>query len=95
MQITKKEIEHVAKLARISFSEEEKEKFTNEFSGILEFVDKLNEINTDGIEPTAHVLPVQNVFREDIIEQSMDRDKALQNAPSKEAGCFSVPKVVE
>lgn len=95
MQITKKEIEHVAKLARINFSEEEKEKFTNEFSGIIEFVNKLNEINTDGIEPTAHVLPIQNVFREDIVQESMDRDKVLQNAPLKEAGCFSVPKVVE
>ena len=95
MEISKKEIEHVAKLARINFTEQEIEKFSKELSDIVGFVNKLNEVDTEGIPLTAHVLPINNVFRDDIVQESLERDKILQNAPSKEAGCFSVPKVVE
>lgn len=95
MSITKADIEYVAKLARLNFTEEEKDKFTHDMQGIIGFVDKLNELDTTGIEPTAHVLPIHNVFREDCVEQSMDRDKILQNAPQKKDGAFLVPKVVE
>lgn len=95
MQITKQEIEHVAKLARLNLSEEDKEKFTQEMGAIIGFVDKLNELDTTGIEPTAHILPIHNVFREDQVRPSFDRDKLLQNAPQKKDECILVPKVVE
>lgn len=95
MQVSKQEIEHVAKLARLNLTEQEKDKFSNEMSGIITFVDKLNELDTTGVEPTAHVIPIQNVFREDNIEPSYNREKILQNAPSQKEGCFLVPKVVE
>ncbi|RCX16588.1 aspartyl/glutamyl-tRNA(Asn/Gln) amidotransferase subunit C [Anaerobacterium chartisolvens] len=95
MKITKETIEHVANLARLNLSEQEKEKLTLEMASIISYVDKLNELDTEGIQPTSHVLPVQNVFREDICSQSFDRDTILSNAPSSEDGCFKVPKVVE
>jgi aspartyl-tRNA(Asn)/glutamyl-tRNA(Gln) amidotransferase subunit C len=64
-------------------------------ASILEYVDKLNELDTSNVEPTSHVMPVKNVFREDRTENSYDREKILANAPSTEDGCFKVPKVVE
>jgi aspartyl-tRNA(Asn)/glutamyl-tRNA(Gln) amidotransferase subunit C len=95
MKVTKETIEHVANLARLNFSDVEKEKLTIEMANILAHVDKLNELDTRNVEPTSHVLPVKNVFREDFIEKSYDREKILANAPSHEDGCFKVPKVVE
>lgn len=95
MQITKKDIEHVAKLSRLNFTEEEIEKFTSDMTSIIGFVDKLNELDTTNVEPTAHVIPINNVFREDVIKPSFDREKILQNAPSEKDGCFLVPKIVE
>jgi aspartyl-tRNA(Asn)/glutamyl-tRNA(Gln) amidotransferase subunit C len=95
MKITKETIEHVANLARLNLTELEKEKLTTEMESIISYVDKLNELDTTGIEPSSHVLPIQNVFREDIIIDSYDREKILANAPQKEDGCFKVPKVVE
>jgi len=95
MELTKKEVLHIANLARLSFSDEEIEKFTKDLISIVHFADKLNELDTTDIEPTAHTLPIQNVFRKDEARPSFDRDKMLQNAPTKDAGCYSVPKVVE
>ncbi len=95
MKITKEQVEHVASLARLNLSEEEKERFTREMEDIIAFADKLNELDTEGVMPTAHVIPIQNVFREDVIKPSFDREKILQNAPAKEDGCFKVPKIVE
>lgn len=95
MQITKSDIEHVAKLARLNLTEDEKEKYTKEMGAIIGFVDKLNELDTTGIQPTAHILPIQNVFREDDVKPSFDREKLFQNAPQKKDGCILVPKVVE
>ena len=95
MSITTDDIEYVLKLARLRLTEEEKQKLIKQMGDVIGFVDKLNEIDTTGIEPTAHVLPIHNVFREDIVQQSFDRDKILQNASSKKDGCFLVPKVVE
>lgn len=95
MAITKKEVEHVAKLARLKFSDEELDKFSMQLDEILEYVNKLNELDTENVEPTAHIVPIHNVLREDEIKPSMDRDKILMNAPDKENGCFKVPKVIE
>jgi aspartyl-tRNA(Asn)/glutamyl-tRNA(Gln) amidotransferase subunit C len=95
MKITKETIEHVANLARLNLTETEKDKLTLEMGSILSWVDKLNELDTSNIKPLSHVLPLQNVFREDVARESYDREKILQNAPSHEDGCFKVPKVVE
>jgi len=93
--ITKKDVEYVAGLARLEFTEEEKEMYTKTLNDILEHAEKLKQVNTDGVPPTAHILPVKNVFRIDEVRPSMDRDKILQNAPDKDEGCFRVPKVIE
>ena len=95
MKITRETINHVANLARLNLTEQEKEKMTNEMGNILSYVDKLNELDTADVEPTVHVIPVKNVFRDDTVHPSYDRDKILANAPSKENGRFKVPKVVE
>ena len=92
MKITKDIIEHVANLARLNLTETEKDKLTVEIAEIIAYFDKLNELDTTGIEPTSHVLPIKNVFREDKVEKSYDRDKILRNAPSQDDGCFKVPR---
>ncbi|HEX9060417.1 MAG TPA: Asp-tRNA(Asn)/Glu-tRNA(Gln) amidotransferase subunit GatC [Clostridia bacterium] len=95
MDITKETIEHVAGLARLNLTPEEKETLTKEMAGIISYVDKLNELDTSNIQPTSHVLPIRNVFREDVSGESYDREVILSNAPAKDDGCFKVPKVVE
>lgn len=95
MKISKKDVEYVAKLARLKLSEEEKEKFTNQLDQILKYVDKLNELDTEKVKPTSHVLPLKNVFRKDKVGKSLKVEKALENAPEKARGFFKVPKVIE
>lgn len=95
MKITVDEVKHVAKLARLYLSEEETEQMTADMGGIIDFADQLNELSTDGVEPSAHAVPVQNVFREDELLGSFDREKLLQNAPQRDEGCYLVPRVVE
>ncbi|MBA1336671.1 MAG: Aspartyl/glutamyl-tRNA(Asn/Gln) amidotransferase subunit C [Firmicutes bacterium] len=93
--ITRKDVEYVAELARLEFSEEDKENFTKTLNDILKYAEKLNEVDTEEVPPTAHILSVKNVFREDRVRPSMDRDKILQNAPDSDKGCFRVPRVIE
>jgi len=95
MKITKDMVEYVANLARLNLTEQEKERLTEDMAEILAYVDKLNELDTSGVEPTSHVMPIYNVLREDVVKESYDREIILENAPSKEDGCFKVPKVVE
>lgn len=95
MKITKETIEHVANLARLNLSEEEKSTLALDMEQIISYVDKLNELDTSQVEPTNHVIPISNVFREDKSEASYPREKILANAPSSENGCFKVPKIVE
>jgi len=95
MKISNEEVKHIAKLAKLSLTEEEVEKFSNELGQIATFVEQLNEVDTSGAKPTAHVVDKQNVFRKDEKKESFPREQILKNAPSKEAGCISVPKVVE
>lgn len=95
MKITKEQVEHVANLARLNLTEEEKEQMTTDMEAIIEFANRINEIDIDNIDPTAHIVPVNNVFREDEVNPSFSRDELLSNAPNKENGCFSVPRIVE
>lgn len=91
--ITKKEVEHTAKLARLTLSEEEKERYTEQLSRILDYFNQLNEVNTENVEPMIHVLPLRNVMREDYVNRSNNRDEILKNAPLEENGFFRVPKI--
>ncbi|AJY73838.1 Asp-tRNA(Asn)/Glu-tRNA(Gln) amidotransferase subunit GatC [Paenibacillus beijingensis] len=95
MSITLQDVEHVAGLARLDLSEEEKDIFTGQLNAILKYVEKLSELDTDGIEPTSHVLPIANVMREDEVKPSIDVEKALLNAPDDEDGQFKVPAVLD
>lgn len=95
MKISKLKVKQVADLAKLNFSEQEIEKITKEMESLVSYVDKLNELNTSGITPREHILPIKNVFREDVTKKSFMRKKILENAPSSEKGCFRVPKTVE
>ena len=89
------EIDHVALLARLELTDEEKKLFSKQVGSIIEYVDKLNELDIGDVEPTAHVLPIKNVFREDELRDSLPREEALQNAPRKSDGFYRVPKIIE
>ncbi|MFQ6091590.1 MAG: Asp-tRNA(Asn)/Glu-tRNA(Gln) amidotransferase subunit GatC [bacterium] len=95
MAVAKRDVEKVAKLARLQFSEEEKEKLVAQLNRILKYMEKLNELDTTDVEPTTHVVPLKNVFRQDVVKPSLPREKALANAPAKEDGFFKVPKVID
>ena len=95
MEITKQEVEKVARLARLEITPAENEAFAKQLSQILTHVEKLKQYDTKGIEPTATVLGQVNVFREDVVRPSLPVDKALSNAPEREADGFSVPKIIE
>lgn len=92
--ITKKEVEYAAALAKLDLTQQERDRFAAEFSGILEHVKRLDRVNTDSVPPTIYVMPQRNVFREDVVEPSMDREKVLSNAPDRHRGCFRVPRVI-
>jgi len=95
MSITIKDVEHVANLARLDLSDAEKEQFAGQLNAILKYAEKLNQLDTDGIEPTSHVLPLANVMREDEVKPSWPVEKVLLNAPEEEDGQFRVPAVLE
>jgi aspartyl-tRNA(Asn)/glutamyl-tRNA(Gln) amidotransferase subunit C len=88
-------VDHVAKLARLGLNEEDKKKFGEQLSSILNYVEKLNELKTDNVSPTAHVFKKENVLREDIVKPFKDTDKILNNAPDKEDRFFKVKKIIE
>ena len=92
--ISKQDVDHVALLARLELTEEEKELYTQQLNKILNAAKALQEVDTDNIPPTAHVLPIQNVFREDRVGKSIDPEKALDIAPEREESFFKVPKIV-
>lgn len=92
--ITKQDVEHVALLARLELSEEEKEIYTKQLNDILNHAKDLERINTDDVPPTAHVLPIKNVFREDEVGEHLPNEKAVANAPEAEGSFIKVPKIV-
>ena len=95
MKITKEEILHVASLARLKFSEADAEKLTNDMANIIAFADKLGELDTSDIVPTAHAIPIETAFRADEVKPSFERREILKNAPDFDEEGFIVPKVVE
>mgnify|MGYP001432872435 FL=1 len=94
MAVTKKDVEKIAELARLKFSEEELENFTPQMNEILSYMDKLNELNTDNVKPLSHPVEQTNIFREDELKPSIPTEEALKNAPSKDEHHFKVPKVI-
>jgi aspartyl-tRNA(Asn)/glutamyl-tRNA(Gln) amidotransferase subunit C len=93
--ITRKDVEYVAALSRIDLDEAEKERFTHQLAKIVEYVDKLNELDVSGVEPMSHAVDLRNVMREDTPRPSLGRDDALANAPARQDGFFKVPRVIE
>ena len=94
-QLTLDEVARVAFLARLELSETETLRLTTELNGILGQFERLQELDTDGIAPTSHSLPLQNVFRDDEIRPSLSREAATANAPEKRDGNFIVPQIME
>ncbi len=92
--ISKDEIKHIAFLSRLEFGTEELEKFTDQFNQILKFFEQLQEIDTSSIEPLTHPLPLTNVFREDVVGESLEIEDVLKNAPQPINREFGVPKIV-
>ncbi|RIX47275.1 Asp-tRNA(Asn)/Glu-tRNA(Gln) amidotransferase subunit GatC [Paenibacillus nanensis] len=95
MSITLKDVEHVANLARLALTDAEKAQFTDQLNAILKYAEKLNELDTDNVEPTTHVLPITNVLRDDECRESLPIEKVLLNAPDEEDGQIKVPAVLE
>lgn len=93
--ISDETIEYVGILAKLELSDEEKEQAKKDIGRMLDYVDKLNELDTSDVEPMSHVFPVHNVFREDVVTNGDDRDNMLKNAPDVKDGSWKVPKTVE
>lgn len=94
MAVTKKDVEKIADLARLKFSDDELENFTPQMNEILSYMDKLNELDTENIKPLSHPVEQSNVFREDELKDSISTEDALKNAPDKTEQHFKVPKVI-
>ncbi|HZY09920.1 MAG TPA: Asp-tRNA(Asn)/Glu-tRNA(Gln) amidotransferase subunit GatC, partial [Bacteroidota bacterium] len=88
------EVKHVAQLAHLQFSEDELKKLSHQLNDILEYIQKLNELDTTTIEPLSQVMELNNVFREDVVKPSYPREEMLQNAPRRTEKFFKVPKVI-
>jgi len=95
MSISREEIKHIANLSRIIVSDSELDKYAETLSNIVDMANEISKLNTDDVKPTAHILESVNVFRKDEVKPSFSREKILENAPTKESGCISLPKVVE
>ncbi|MCL6098325.1 MAG: Asp-tRNA(Asn)/Glu-tRNA(Gln) amidotransferase subunit GatC [Bacteroidetes bacterium] len=94
MAVTKKDVEYIAALARLKFNDAELENYTHQLNDILKYVEKLNELNTDDVEPLSHPVENANVFREDKLKPSISTEEALKNAPNRTDEFFKVPKVI-
>jgi len=93
--ITREQVEYVAHLARLALTPEEAERFTGQLDRILASFEKLGELDTEGVEPTRHAIPIVNAFRDDRKRPSCEADKALTNAPDKHESYFKVPRIIE
>ena len=94
-KIDEAQVRRVAQLSRLELSDDEVSQFSTQLSAIVEYIEKLNELDTDGVEPLAHCLPVHNVLREDVLRPSLSNDAALANAPEREDEYFKVPKILD
>lgn len=95
MKITREDLKNVAVLSRLAIAEDKADGYIAQMDAILSYMDNLSEINTDAVKPTTYALPMENVFRKDVVKPSLDRELALSNAPLKEGGYFKVPRVLE
>lgn len=95
MALTKQDVARVAHLARLELSDDMAEKMTAQLSAVLGYIAKLDELNTDGVEPLSHPGALHGVFRDDEPAPSLERSEALKNAPEQADGCFRVPRVIE
>lgn len=94
-RITPEDVRHVARLARLALSDEELVRMRAEMSAILDYMDKLRSLDTAGVEPTSHAVPLRNVMREDEPVPSQPREDMLANAPDRDGDTFRVPRIIE
>ena len=94
-KITLEEVEHVARLARLDLSPEEKERMRSQLDAILTYIDKLRQVDTENVEPTSHAIPMVNVMREDEVRPCFPLGDMLANAPERDGDLFRVPKIIE
>ncbi|MBS4534714.1 Asp-tRNA(Asn)/Glu-tRNA(Gln) amidotransferase subunit GatC [Clostridium sp. D2Q-14] len=96
MSVSKEQVKHVAKLSRLEFDEKSMEDFTKKFSSVINYVDKLKKVDTDGVKPTYHPhVSIKNVMREDEVKESLKRKEIMKNAPDSENGYIKIPKVLD
>ncbi len=93
--ITTEGVQHVANLARLEFSDEETQHYTEQLARILDYIGKLDELDTEDVPPTSHIHPLHNVVKPDVVKASYPREEVLANAPDAEAGYFGVPRVID
>ena len=93
--IERKDVEHVARLARLALTDAELEKMREQLNGILSYIEKLNALDTRDVEPTSHAVPMVNVMRDDVPGPCLPRDEALANAPDRAGEFFRVPRIIE
>ena len=93
MAITVKDVEHVAKLARLELTEKKKKKFTRQLGDVLKYVDQMNEVDTANVEPLSHPIDFVNVMRDDVVHYEQTKEQLMANAPDEENGFFKVPKI--
>ena len=94
-KIDQAQVRKVAKLSRLELTKAEVEEFTGQLSAILDYVEKMNELDTANVEPLAHCLPISNVFRQDCVKESLGTEKTLGNAPQRDGDFFKVPKILD
>ncbi|MCK5175735.1 MAG: Asp-tRNA(Asn)/Glu-tRNA(Gln) amidotransferase subunit GatC [Planctomycetes bacterium] len=94
-KIDETQVRKVAKLARLQLDDAEVAQFSTDLSSIVEYIEKLNELDTDSVEPLAHCLPVHNVFRDDVVKPSLTVEQVLANAPQRADDFFKVPKILD
>jgi len=92
--ISREQVEHIAWLAKIELSEEEKELFTRQFNEILDYFKKMDKLNTENVPPTYHVLDLVNIFREDKVKPPLPKEKSIKNAPKRKGRYFKAPKII-
>ena len=94
-KIDEKQVRQVAKLARLELTDDQVALFSTQLSAILEYIEKLDELDTESVEPLAHCLPIHNVFRDDIVKNSLGAERTLANAPQQHDEYFKVPKILD
>ena len=93
--ISREEVQHVARLARLHLTDEEAERMREQLDAILAYIDKLRELDVEGVEPTAHAVPLVNVMRDDVLVPCLPQEQALANAPDRAGELFRVPRIIE